>query len=490
VAPPSTRPDGAYTFTEPLRLPTADEIAAAPAATFYTLPCFRKPEPEPEHRPTTSTTTTCDDPGRWADYVDKARTRELARLDNARRPWVEGQSYWDQTTFEVACQLIEIANGTWNAYTLADAEADLFARAPRNEVWGESQHRKCWDSARKQIGAKVRPEPTDNLPDLPTVREPGTCLLDRYTISAADLERKTFPPLTYLVDRLLPVGGLVILAGPPKSGKSYLALGCAYAVATGTAALGELTTTGPHEALVISLDDQSEARAQRRQREVLRGTEAPAGLHLIHNPEAVGRGKPAADAITDYLDHHPACRLVVIDTLEHVRPRVDRGDRYSHDVAFLATLRQVIDGHPDVTLLVLHHTRKDDDGDDPIRAVSGTHGIPGGGDAILVLSGKRGAPRRMLDLVSRDGGDDRLVLAFTDHGLVLTDDDPDDPTIHMGPQKAMVYEALRVIDKPATPKDLEPLCPGVTNNAIGDCCRKLVNDGLVTKTGRGVYVLS
>jgi hypothetical protein len=54
----------------------------------------------------------------------------------------------------------------------------------------------------------------------------------------ADLQHKTFPPLKYIVPRLI-VEGLTLVAGRPKIGKSWMALDIAIAVATGGTCLGQ-----------------------------------------------------------------------------------------------------------------------------------------------------------------------------------------------------------------------------------------------------------
>lgn len=92
-------------------------------------------------------------------YAAKAVGAELARLDSLARPWHEGAN-WDTTTYEVACNLIEIANSPWSGYTLEQAEADLRAHAPRDDRWGAREHAVKWSSARSTVGAQGRPEPS------------------------------------------------------------------------------------------------------------------------------------------------------------------------------------------------------------------------------------------------------------------------------------------------------------------------------------------
>lgn len=69
-----------------------------------------------------------------------------------------------------------------------------------------------------------------------------------------------------------------MLAGPPKIGKSWLALGLAVAVATGGKALGTIdVTTGA--ALYLALED-TPRRLQARLRKVLANDPAPDNLTL------------------------------------------------------------------------------------------------------------------------------------------------------------------------------------------------------------------
>lgn len=94
-------------------------------------------------------------------YADKAIREELARLDDLNsREWAPG-SYWDDTTFEVACGLLRWANSRWTGYSEADALADLLAHAPRDDRWGRAEHLAKWRSAKDQVGATGRMHPDD-----------------------------------------------------------------------------------------------------------------------------------------------------------------------------------------------------------------------------------------------------------------------------------------------------------------------------------------
>jgi hypothetical protein len=300
-----------------------------------------------------------------------------------------------------------------------------------------------------------------------------------------ELDAAEFPPLEFLVNGVLVAGSLTLLAGPPKAGKSMLALDLALAVAGGAKALGALPVSRSGEVLLVSLDDQSQARQQRRIRSILRGEPIPTAFTL-HTEPNLGRGSRAAAALGEYLDANPSTVLVVVDTLEHLRGLTSPGESaYSADVRMLSELRRVVAAHPTVTLLALVHTRKTSgEADDAISAVSGTHGVTGGADAVLVLTGQRGAPMRALDVVSRDGEDRRLVVRWTtDGGLALADDDPDDPAVTLTPDDARVYRAVADMGCQVSASDLNHLgMPKVGNRLLS-----LSQRGFLTKTGRGSY---
>jgi hypothetical protein len=302
-------------------------------------------------------------------------------------------------------------------------------------------------------------------------------------ITAAELDKITFPDPTWLVDDLLLDAGVILLGGPPKIGKSYLSYGCSLGVAHGGKALGRLGCQLGN-VLLVSLDDQSQRRAQQRMRAISRGEPLPASLTL-HTEPNLGQADQAQRSLSDYLRQHPETRLVVIDTLEHLRGERRGGESaYSADVRFLAAVRGVAHSYPQVTFLCLMHTRKGTD-DDPIEALSGTHGISGGADMTITMTGSRGSPKRMVEIVSRDGEDFRRVLTFGPYGLEITDDDPDDPASMLSATDAALYRAIVEFPDGTTAADLAAAFPEIPK--IGNRLAAMHRRGLLTRTQRGLY---
>lgn len=154
VAAPSRSDVGDY------RTVREDPIASAPA---WLLEAIKKPEnttpvvtaedlPKPDEIP-------ADEWDRLNAYAKRAVDGNLDRLDALTTNGWNGEP-WDHTTFEVCCANIEIANSPWNAYSLGQAQTDIFARAPRDAGFTDDIVGKKWQSALERVGNKARPVPT------------------------------------------------------------------------------------------------------------------------------------------------------------------------------------------------------------------------------------------------------------------------------------------------------------------------------------------
>lgn len=75
--------------------------------------------------------------------------------------------------------------------------------------------------------------------------------------------------------------------------------------------------------------------------------------------------------------------LVIIDTLQKVRTS-SRDNAYAADYSDIGALKAFADSH-DLSLLLIHHTRKQGDSD-VFNTVSGTTGITGSADTTFVLT--------------------------------------------------------------------------------------------------------
>ncbi len=201
--------------------------------------------------------------------------------------------------------------------------------------------------------------------------------------SAADLLTKEFPPVKFVVPGLIPEG-LTILGGRPKLGKSWLAANVCLAVATGGAVLGQECEQG--DALYLALED-NERRLKDRFGKLLPPIKSlrPDISRLAYMTEAPRMNAGLIQALDMWRTTIEDPRLIVIDTLAMVRPPKGRnqGD-YEADYAALSPLQLYASEHR-VGIIVVTHVRKAEAAD-PLEMISGTNGLTGAGDTVMVLN--------------------------------------------------------------------------------------------------------
>ncbi len=230
-------------------------------------------------------------------------------------------------------------------------------------------------------------------------------------ISAVDLLARHFEPARWAVPELLP-SGVTILAGRPKLGKSWLALGLALAIAAGGRALGQIPVE-PGEVLYLALED-GPRRLQERLQALLDSRPPPARLHFATRWPRLDAG--GLEALDTWLAGHPDARLIVVDTLKRVRPREPATARlYDADYDAVAGLQELAQRHR-VCILLIHHTRKAE-ADDPLDLISGTTGLTAGADGALVLRRTRGASDAELVGCHRDLPADLSLALRWDHAI-------------------------------------------------------------------------
>jgi len=140
---------------------------------------------------------------------------------------------------------------------------------------------------------------------------------ERTEWEALDLLAHKFPEMVWAVMDLLPAG-LAILSGPPKQGKSWLALRLAVCVATGTAFLGHKVGAG--RVLYAALEDGAR-RAKTRLKKMPEHAALAKGLLTIWTvAPRVDEGLLARlETWATAGDGQPPPRLIVLDVFQRVR---------------------------------------------------------------------------------------------------------------------------------------------------------------------------
>ncbi|MDR0837022.1 MAG: AAA family ATPase [Propionibacteriaceae bacterium] len=237
--------------------------------------------------------------------------------------------------------------------------------------------------------------------------EPETYDWRKHIKSGDWLDAQKLPPLQYMVPGLIPEG-LLVLAGAPKIGKSWMVLDLALAVARGGRALGSIDVE-QRPVLYLALED-GDRRLQDRCWKLLEGAPIPAAFqYLLSVPQI-----EAGSVINGWLTEQPR-GLVIVDTLAKVRPSARQGEKeYDRDYRYGTYLQGILSHHSGATVLLVHHTRKTDGGADWMNETLGSQGINGSVDATLILSRRRNDGQGTLKVTGRDVGEGEYSVSFTD----------------------------------------------------------------------------
>ena len=212
------------------------------------------------------------------------------------------------------------------------------------------------------------------------------------TIDGQTLMTMPLQPLEFVIENLLSKG-LHVLAGSPKVGKSWLALWLAVTVSKGEEIWGNNVKQG--DTLYLCFED-SQIRIQNRLFEIT--DEASAAVNFC--TEQATLGGELEDRIRTFVEEHPSCVLIIIDTLQMIRGSAT-DNSYASDYSDLSVLKNIAD-ELGIAILLIHHLRKEND-NDPFNRISGTTGIQGAADSNFILSEDvRGSGQAKLYCVGRD----------------------------------------------------------------------------------------
>ncbi len=303
--------------------------------------------------------------------------------------------------------------------------------------------------------------------------------------TAAGLLKLKLPDPKWAVKNTIPVG-VSLLVGPPKIGKSWLTYSLSIAVATGGRALGSIEVE-QGEALYLALEDNRRRLQSRLQKLLSAEQTPPAGLenlHLFTEWERINEG--GLRRLETWMKEHPNTRLIVIDTLEKMRPRRRSGGNiYADDYAACEELKSFADAYG-VAVLIVHHTRKGM-GDDAVEAVSGSYGLTGGVDGVITLKRERGRGDASLFITGRDVNEQDLALGWNAE-LCLWSILGDADEYRLSAERAAVVDALRTAKRAMTPKELSDVGVGTSYSSLKKTMWTMAKAGQLNNIEGGKYL--
>lgn len=303
-------------------------------------------------------------------------------------------------------------------------------------------------------------------------------------LTARQLQRKQFPVQRFVIPGIIPDGAATLLAGGPKKGKTWLALGWALGVAGGGTVLGTLNVE-QGTVLMLALEDGERRIQTRIEMMTPDDSDWPENLHIYTEwPRLDETGLPL---LGGFLDEHPDTRLIIIDTLKKVRPRGDRkSNPYDLDYEAVSGLSQLAQER-NIAIVVTHHTRKAKS-DDVLEEISGTNGLTGGCDGAIVMHRERGSADSMLKLIHRDTEEKDIPLKWDEQlsGWAIAGDGE---FIKLSAPRAKILQALKDHGGLMTPKEISK-ASGVLYGTVRNLLGEMVRSGRIFNPEYGRYSYS
>lgn len=264
-----------------------------------------------------------------------------------------------------------------------------------------------WDDKIKEYASQPRLAP-EGVKDEPQPSEEDFAAQgqaeDVYEV--LDLEAiEALPPPSWLVENVIPEGGLTFVYGKPGKGKSFLTLDLALRLAHGLDWHGK--ECKPGGVLYIA----GEGKGGYRNR--------VAGWHRKHglspNGEAF-RLLPLAPNFMVEADIQKlvrtvkACvgnaRLVIVDTVARAIPGAE--ENASKEIGLFVKSCDAIRDECDVAVIGVHHSGKDEE-----RGMRGSSALEGAGDCVIHLKREEGSQNVTLHVEKQKDGEAIAPLAFT-----------------------------------------------------------------------------
>ena len=327
------------------------------------------------------------------------------------------------------------------------------------------------ESVQKEIEAQR----TAELKKLAPMKELGGIKV----ASAKELSTTHFEELTFLYLDILVRPNLALLAGAPKSGKSW----CALMMSLDVARQG-------HEVLYIANEDNYRRLKGRLNEQKLQPFEEPPEtlkfFSGLSSEKPVPRGEEAITWLEGYICSKTKPKLIVVDTIEAFREPAKTEKGYDVAVSEFAVWRKFAHKH-NITMLAVHHTKKNiDPAYNPIESILGSQGIAATVETILVLRQVPGSQDATLFVTGKDiEHRDDLLLRWKNPGF----ESPENATeARLGTFQKIVLKYIA--ENPACTQTSICKVTRKSKSQVSEAVSRLVESGLVMRREYGKLIRS
>jgi hypothetical protein len=187
-------------------------------------------------------------------------------------------------------------------------------------------------------------------------------------------ELDNLPDPAWLVHDILPEGGIAVLYGQPGAGKSFLALDLALSVSVGRSWFGHPTQ---HGGVVYVYAEGASGLKKRIAAWRKRNPGDTAAFRVL--PQALDITDAWANLMAALGQMTSPSRLLIIDTLARCFGAGDENSTGDMG-AFIACLDELRAAFPQLAILIVHHSGKDD-----TKGARGSTALKGAADAVMHL---------------------------------------------------------------------------------------------------------
>ena len=224
--------------------------------------------------------------------------------------------------------------------------------------------------------------------DVPSEGDDRKTIIDFKEEAMTEEDFKSTEQLKFLVSPFLQSEGLIILAGRPKSMKSFMGIDLAYSVVNGTHFLGSfLTDQG--DVLLLSLEDGKLSHKGRIEAMGLLEAKKPTTF-TQHTCPCLGKG--FEESLELWIEQTDNPKLVIIDTFQKIKPmfarETQKANAYEVDYFYLSKLKDLAHKHK-ILIMYIHHLSQADRSHswDKIMGSTGHQGVT---DAMFMLEREEG----------------------------------------------------------------------------------------------------
>ena len=289
--------------------------------------------------------------------------------------------------------------------------------------------------------------------------------LEQFGIKNANaLLGMTFDPLQFYYDGIIPAVGLTLLAGLPKTGKSWLALNFA-----------EYMDQQGIPVHYLAAED-NERRLKSRIEAVFKKGVMHLNYHAVMSSERpLPRGSEALPHIEKVASATNA-KCVIVDTVQAILNPSATNKNYETTVEEYDGLRKL--AHKlEIALVVVHHCKKSSDvASAPLEKVIGSIGITGTAETILVMEQQTGSKDCVLHVTGKDVEQCEKYLNWNGHGFHISDDVRE---AKLGATQKLVLELIRETPRCTQKYIVETI--GKDQGQVAKAIDRLVEIGLVSK---------